>query len=326
MKSVLAAAGFLALASGWAITDKPVDKDTSPRKLILLIASVNAALGQKYTIKEITDSPAYTDAKAISGSSPQSAKSDSGEELKGYVLIAYVVSAEGTAVDPVILKTTDERLNKIGLGAMTDWRFQPARLNGKAIPITAAQEFNFKGTATGFATSNIVLYQANADLEVRVPSAEALADYIKRLQAVATDLFAPDKTPENLDIVIVVKPGKKARVWFVSSIRPGTDPSLEPLRQKLEAVDPLDVEAGPVAFAISSTIAGAAAKPPAQDGKFQPPIPTGSGPMPFGKPKATPRNSTIWSSPFGQISEGGPQDFKRLSYGACLGITPLAGV
>jgi hypothetical protein len=275
MRRLFLAVAFLALASAVAVADKPIVYDHITKEGDAFDAAVNAALEKKYTIKEITDSPDYTDAKAISGSAPQSAKSDSGEDLKGYVLIAYVVSAEGTAVDPVVLKTTDERLNKTALGAMADWRFQPARLNGNAIPITAAQEFNFKGPATGFQTSNIVLYQANADLEVRIPSADALADYIKKLQAVATDFFASDKTPENLDIVIVVKPGKKARAWFVSSIRPGTDPSLAPLRQKLEAVDPLDVKAGPVAFAISSTIAGAEAKPPPQNGKFQPPIPTG---------------------------------------------------
>jgi hypothetical protein len=54
--------------------------------------------------------------------------------------------------EPVVLKTTDERLNSIAMKAMEDWRFTPATLNGAAIATTAAQEFNFEIAPTEFVT------------------------------------------------------------------------------------------------------------------------------------------------------------------------------
>ena len=61
---------------------------------------------------------------------------------------------------------------------------------------------------------------------------------------------------------MAVRPGKRARVWFVSSTRPAPDAQREPLRKKLEAIPPCDVHDGPVAFAISAKLAGGDGKTP----------------------------------------------------------------
>jgi hypothetical protein len=124
---------------------------------------------------------------------------------------------------------------------------------------------------SGFKSGAIVLYQPDARLNERLGSTEDLAAYIKRIDTACTAFFASEKTPEQLDIVIGLKPEKKVRVWFVSSRRPSQDKSLVALRQKLEAIPPCEVHSGPVAFAMCCTIAGAA---PRKDKEpYQPPTP-----------------------------------------------------
>ncbi len=128
-------------------------------------------------------------------------------------------------------------------------------------------------TPKGFETDNIVLYQPNQALQARVSAVADLANYIKQLQAVCAEFFATTNTPETLHIVVAIRPGKRARVWFVSSTHPAPDPTREPLRKKLEAVTPCDVHDGPVAFAISAKLAGGDGKNPKGDKDFKPPVP-----------------------------------------------------
>jgi hypothetical protein len=274
MKQVVSAIGVILGSAHVFAEDKPIVYDHITKDGASVDTMVNAALAPKYTITPVEDSPAYVDAKATGGSIPRVARTDSGELLKGYVLVAYVVTADGRAADPVVLKTTDSRLNVIATNAMQDWRFTPARLNNTAIATTAAQEFYFKSQAApkGFETSNIVLYQDNDTLEHRL-TAQPLADYIKKLQAVLTVYFADDTTPETFHTVVVLRPGKAVRVWFVSSRRPGDAQEFDVLRRNLESVAPADVQGGPVAFAISAKLAGGHSANKQDGAPFQPPIP-----------------------------------------------------
>lgn len=126
----------------------------------------------------------------------------------------------------------------------------------------------------GFHTVNLVLYQPDDVLRDRVPDIKMLAAYIKRLQAICEQFFAETRTPEILDVVVAVKPGKRARVWFVSSTRTAADTQLDSLRKALEAVEPMPLRNGPVAVAISATIAGAERKlPHSNSPPYSPPIP-----------------------------------------------------
>lgn len=104
--------------------------------------------------------------------------------------------------------------------------------------------------------NKIFLYQPNEVLERRVPDAAKLANYIARLQSVCQSFLAGDKAPETLDIVVAVRPGKRSRVWFVSSTRPADDPRRRSLQKKLEKVAPCELNGGPIAFAIVVKIAG----------------------------------------------------------------------
>jgi hypothetical protein len=254
--------------------DKPVIYDHITKAGASIDQMVNSALEARYTILPVEDSPAYVDVKVAAGGMPQSAKTASGEILKGYVLIAYVITADGRADNPVVLKTTEKRLNLIATNAMKDWRFAPARLNGVPIALAAAQEFYFgEDIPKGFETSNVVLYQVNDILEKRVPSAQQLADYIKKLQGILSDYFAEDTSPEAFDTVVALRPGKIVGVWFVSSKRSGRAKEFDALRRKLEAVEPIDVQGGPVAFAISGKLAGGDSTNTQGKKDFVPPLP-----------------------------------------------------
>jgi hypothetical protein len=268
---------FTTLALGATLAfaaDKPTAYDHITKDGAAIDAQVNAALSLNYTIVPVEDSPDYVASKATAGSLPTSAKTSSGEALTGYVLLAYVVNTKGHAVNPMVLKTTDPRLNSFAIKASSNWRFEPAKLKGVPIATTAAQEFNFKDeTPKGFVTDDIMLYQPNEVLAQRLPGADQFAAYIKQLQAALTDYYAGDKTAEKLQTVIALRSGNRSRVWFVSSLHSGKNPIFDTLRQTLEAIKPVDVKGGTIAFVISGSIAGGDGKNTHSDKDDQPPIP-----------------------------------------------------
>jgi hypothetical protein len=113
-------------------------------------------------------------------------------------------------------------------------------------------------TPQGFAMVSVMMYQPDAVLQKRLGSqSDAFADYVKKIVQVSSTSLTKTVHPAPLDIVVAVKPGKRARVWFVN--RPA-DPDaavLASLRTSLEALAPPDVTEGPVAFAIVGGLGGA---------------------------------------------------------------------
>src|SRR3977135_2435093 len=90
-----------------------------------------------------------------------------------------------------------------------------------AVTVFALTAFSFDAlcATTGFHSYQIVLYQPDSVLQSPIPSVKAAAAYEKGRERVCTDFFASTKTPEQLDIVVGMKPSKGVRVWFVSSTR-----------------------------------------------------------------------------------------------------------
>jgi hypothetical protein len=86
----------------------------------------------------------------------------------------------------------------------------------------------------GFETDKLVLYQPNEILQARVGAVEEFSTYIKQLQTVCSEFFATNKTPETLHVVVAVRPGKGARVWFISSLYPSADAQREPYGRNLK--------------------------------------------------------------------------------------------
>ncbi len=75
---------------------------------------------------------------------PDKAITDTGEKLAGSVLVVYLITDQGRVIYPIVVESTDARLNPTALKAMEAWRFRPATFNGKAVWSAAAQEFIFK--------------------------------------------------------------------------------------------------------------------------------------------------------------------------------------
>ncbi len=115
-------------------------------------------------------------------------------------------------------------------------------------------------------TANIALYQPNSVLAERKVNPKDLAAYIQKLTKVVEAEIGTNAAKEALDVVVAVRPGKKSKIWFVSSLKSPT--SRKALADKLVKVTPVEVTGGLLAFSISLNIAKAT-----RTGKFEPPMP-----------------------------------------------------
>ena len=98
---------------------------------------------------------------------------------------------------------------------------------------------------------NVVLLQPSAVMEQRVADIDAMADYIKAVQAASREAVIASGATQAVGgfIVLAVKPGQKSRVWldFDALL------DLEMRKQiinSVKAVRPFDVTEGPVVFAL----------------------------------------------------------------------------
>ena len=148
MKLTLTLLAVVINAAVCCAADKPTIYNHYTGKNTSIDALIATALSPRYNIVDVRDSDGYVQLKVMAGHLPATAQTEAGEPLGGYVLVGYIVTAEGRVAEPVVLKTTDKRLNSIATNAMEDWRFTPATLNGAAIATTAAQEFNFETAPT----------------------------------------------------------------------------------------------------------------------------------------------------------------------------------
>lgn len=98
---------------------------------------------------------------------------------------------------------------------------------------------------------NVVLLQPSAVMERRVANIDAMADYIKAVQAAAREAVVASGATQAVGgfVVLAVKPGHQSRVWldFDALL------DLEMRRQitnSVQAVPAFEVTEGPVVFAL----------------------------------------------------------------------------
>ena len=120
-------------ALGKDATDEHIEIDRKIREL----------LSKDFTYVEVTDDTNYVPARIVSGHNPRTALSASGQQLEGSVWIGYVVTKEGNVKTPHVLKTSDPRLNRTALKAMTGCRFEPPRLNNVVVQSASVTPFSF---------------------------------------------------------------------------------------------------------------------------------------------------------------------------------------
>lgn len=84
----------------------------------------------------------YVPPKSVSKILPRPQR-DGGQLVSGKVRVVCIVTEQGRAADPFILRSTDARLNACVLDAIRRWHSSPARLNGSPIAVILHQDFIF---------------------------------------------------------------------------------------------------------------------------------------------------------------------------------------
>jgi hypothetical protein len=97
----------------------------------------------------------------------------------------------------------------------------------------------------------VVLLQPSPVLEDRVPSVDAMAEYIKSIEAASREavLASALKQSSGGFIVVAVKPGQKSKVWLDFDTLLDVDMSRQ-IVSKVTQVRPFEARHGPVVFAI----------------------------------------------------------------------------
>jgi hypothetical protein len=93
----------------------------------------------------------------------------------------------------------------------------------------------------------VVLLQPSSVLEDRVPSVDAMADYIKAVEAASREavLASPLKQSAGGFIVIAIRPGQKSKVWLDFDSLLDSQLSQQ-IIAKVTAVQPFEARNGPV--------------------------------------------------------------------------------
>jgi len=105
--------------------------------------------------------------------------------------------------------------------------------------------------AEPFTKHNLVLLQPSSVLEARVVSLDAMALYIRNVEAAAKEgvLAARSTRPAAGFIVLAVQPGERSRVWLDFDSPPSFETGQQ-LVGKIGAVKPFEVRSGPVVVAL----------------------------------------------------------------------------
>ena len=125
-------------------SDKPIVYNCITPEGASLDQLVHRSYETRFRIIDIASKDGFIPAKVSTGTLPEKALSEKGQDIAGYVLAFYLINDQGQVTDPIIVKSTDKQLNRTALKAMAEWRFIPATLRGKNVWSTAAQEFTFR--------------------------------------------------------------------------------------------------------------------------------------------------------------------------------------
>jgi hypothetical protein len=106
-------------------------------------------------------------------------------------------------------------------------------------------------------TEAIIMLQNDALLTRRVHSVEEAGLFLKGVREVFGRAYAGNDTPETISAVVAMKPGRKAKLWLVSSLKQ-QQPDRTALMASFNALAVPEVQEGPVAFVIRFTVGGAA--------------------------------------------------------------------
>ncbi len=105
--------------------------------------------------------------------------------------------------------------------------------------------------AEPFTHFNVVLLQPGAVMEKRVANIDAMADYIKAVQAASREAVVASGATQAVGgfIVLAIKPGQKSKVWLDFDTLLDLE-MRKRITNSVKAIPPFDVTEGPVVFAL----------------------------------------------------------------------------
>ena len=66
--------------------------------------------------------------------------------MRGRVEVRFYIDEKGAVRMPVVASDASSYLAESAVTALRDWRFEPARQNGRPVLVAASQEFDFGST------------------------------------------------------------------------------------------------------------------------------------------------------------------------------------
>jgi TonB family protein len=150
--SAFIAAGALVVLT----TPRAVSAQTPPEKPVVFnhITQAGAAFDRlvhqtydaEFKVVDFTDlDGVYIPPQPVVGPKPAPPVDEKGAPIEGKVVVFFIVTTEGRVAQPVIINSSDPRLNPGVLEAVAGWTFEPARVNGRQASTTAGEEFDFQG-------------------------------------------------------------------------------------------------------------------------------------------------------------------------------------
>jgi len=157
-RRVLASFAVSAVIAGGALavltTPPAVSAQTPPEKPVVFnhITEAGAAFDRlvhqtydaEFKVVDFRDlDGVYIPPKLVVGPKPAAPLDEKGAPIEGKVVVFFIVTTEGRVAQPVIINSSDQRLNPGVLEVVAGWAFEPARVNGRQASTTAGEEFDF---------------------------------------------------------------------------------------------------------------------------------------------------------------------------------------
>ena len=103
---------------------------------------VHETYDDAFTIVDLSDGDStYAPPHALYGPQPTAPPAEAGAQLAGTVVVFFIIKPDGLVTQPVVVSSSEPRLNPGVLATLSRWIFTPARMNGRPVAVTAGQEF-----------------------------------------------------------------------------------------------------------------------------------------------------------------------------------------
>jgi len=102
----------------------------------------NSQSAEHVTVYEIGNG--VTPPKGVSMPNPEYSEKGRKKKISGTVVVAIVVTPDGTVRDVAVVKSLERSLDQQAIAAVKTWRFEPATKDGKPVAVHLRAEVSFR--------------------------------------------------------------------------------------------------------------------------------------------------------------------------------------